>query len=67
MPAKRKWTQAEIAEEVARFDWSRIDSMSDEEIDAAAVADPESFVPTQEELKAAVEARAERLNKPAAE
>jgi len=41
--------------------------MSDAEIDAAAAADPDSFVPAEEELKAAMEARAERLHKPAAD
>ena len=67
MPTKQKWTQAEIAEEVARFDWSRVDAMSDDQIEAAAAADPDSYVPSEEELKAAVEARAKRLRKPAAE
>jgi len=67
VPTKQKWTQAETAEEVARFDWSRVDAMSDDQIEAAAAADPDSYVPSEEELKAAVEARAKRLRKPAAE
>ncbi|HJW79285.1 MAG TPA: hypothetical protein VJ526_12065 [Beijerinckiaceae bacterium] len=44
--------------------------MSDEEIEAAAVADPDSYLATDEELQEAVRARAERLRKarkPAAE
>ena len=70
MPIKRTWTQAEIAAELATVDWSRIDRMSDEEIEAAAVADPDSYLATEEELQEAVRARAERLRKarkPAAE
>jgi len=44
--------------------------MSDEEIEAAAVADPDSYLATDEELQQAVRERAERLRKarkPAAE
>jgi len=70
VPIKRTWTQAEIEAELANVDWSRIDRMSDEEIEAAAVADPDSYLATDEELQEAVRARAERLRKarkPAAE
>ena len=70
MPTKRTWTQAEIEAELANVDWSRIDRMSDEEIEAAAVADPDSYLATDEELQEAVRERAERLRKarkPAAE
>jgi len=70
VPIKRTWTQAEIAAELATVDWSRIDRMSDEEIEAAAVADPDSYLATDEELQQAVRERAERLRKarkPAAE
>ena len=70
MPTKRTWTQVEIAAELANVDWSRIDRMSDEEIEAAAVADPDSYLATDEELQQAVRERAERLRKarkPAAE
>jgi hypothetical protein len=44
--------------------------MTDEEIEAAALADPDSYLPTDEELERAVRERAERLRrtrKPAAE
>jgi hypothetical protein len=70
VPTKRTWTQAEIEAELATVDWSRIDCMSDEEIEAAAVADPDSYLPSDEELQEAVRERAERLRKarkPAAE
>jgi hypothetical protein len=70
VPTKRTWTQVEIAAELANVDWSRIDRMSDEEIEAAAVADPDSYLATDEELQQAVRERAERLRKarkPAAE
>ena len=70
MPTKRTWTQVEIAAELANVDWSRIDRMSDEEIEAAAAADPDSYLPTYEELQEAVRERTERLRKarkPAAE
>ena len=70
MPTERKWTRAEIAAEAERFDWSKIDAMTDEEIEAAAAADPDAPEATDEQLRAAVQARAERLRrsrKPAAE
>jgi hypothetical protein len=44
--------------------------MTDEEIEAAAMADPDSFLPIGEELEEAVRNRTERLRmakKPAAE
>jgi len=44
--------------------------MTDEEIEAAARADPDSYLPSDEELEKAVHDRAERLRaakKPAAE
>ena len=44
--------------------------MTDQEIEAAALADPDSYLPTDQELAEAVRQRAERLRnakKPAAE
>jgi hypothetical protein len=43
--------------------------MTDEEIEAAALADPDSYLPSDEELEQAMRDRAERLRaaKPAAE
>lgn len=70
MPITRKWTHAEIEAEMNSFDWSRVDRMTDEEIEAAALADPDTFLPSDEELAEAVRRRAERLwpaKKPAAE
>ena len=70
MSTKRKWTKAEIEAEARRFDWSKIKAMTDEEIEQAAAADPDTYLPTDEELQAAVRERAERLRKakkPAAE
>src|SRR3712207_7917865 len=43
-----------------RFDWSRIEAMTDAEIEAAASADPDSHLPSDEELEEAVRDRAER-------
>jgi hypothetical protein len=63
VPTKKKWTRAEIEAEVQQFDWSRIDAMTDEEIEAAAIADPNSFLPSDEELERVVRERAERLRK----
>ena len=63
MPTKRKWTLAEIKAEAAAFDWSRLDAMTDEEIESAAAADPDSYLPTDEELEVAIKERAERLHK----
>lgn len=70
MPTKRKWTRAEIAAEAAAFDWSRVEAMTEEEIEAKVAADPDSYLPSDEELEQAVRDRAERLRaakKPAAE
>lgn len=70
MPISRRWTREEIEAEVKTFDWSRIDRMTDEEIEAAAAADPDTFLATDEELGEAIRRRAERLQnaaKPAAE
>ncbi len=70
MPTKRKWTQEEIEAEIKAFDWSPIDRMTDEEIEAAAAADPDAPPASDEQLRRAIEARAARLRrsrKPAAE
>jgi hypothetical protein len=70
VPTKRKQTLAELEAEARRFDWSRARAMTDEEIEAAARADPDSYLPSDEELEKAVHDRAERLRaakKPAAE
>ncbi|MBS7540416.1 hypothetical protein KHC27_15895 [Ancylobacter lacus] len=32
------------------FDWSKVDALTDEQIIAAAKADPDSALPTEEEL-----------------
>lgn len=64
------WTLAEIEAEIATVDWVRIAALTDEEIEAAAAVDPDSYLPTDEELEAAVRRRDERLRrskKPAAE
>ncbi|HEX8164360.1 MAG TPA: hypothetical protein VF601_01065 [Beijerinckiaceae bacterium] len=70
MPTKRKQTLAELEDEARRFDWSRIEAMTDAEIEAAASADPDSHLPSDEELEEAVRDRTKRLRaakKPAAE
>lgn len=66
----RKWAREEIEAELETFDWSGIDRMTDDEIEAAAAADPDTFLLTDEELEAMVRRRAQRLRKaekPAAE
>jgi hypothetical protein len=35
---------------LAAFDWSKVDALTDEEIVAAAKADPDTSLPTDEEL-----------------
>jgi K+-transporting ATPase c subunit len=70
VPTKRKQTLAELEDEARRFDWSRIEAMTDAEIEAAASADPDSHLPSDEELEEAVRDRTKRLRaakKPAAE
>lgn len=61
MPTERRWTQAELEAEAAAFDWSGVRAKSDKEIEAAARADPDSYLATDEELRAAVLGRTERL------
>jgi hypothetical protein len=48
MPTKKQL--AEAAEAAAQVDWARIDAMTDEEIEAAALADPDNPPLTDEEL-----------------
>lgn len=47
---QRRWTMEELREEAARFDWSRVDALTDEEIIAAAKSDPDTCLPTEDEL-----------------
>lgn len=48
MPTKK---QLEEADRLAKMvDWSKIDALTDEEIIAAAKADPDCVLPTEEEL-----------------
>jgi hypothetical protein len=46
----RKWTKEEIEREARNFDWSKVDALTDEEIIAAAKADPDTSLPTEAEL-----------------
>lgn len=48
MPTAKQLKEAE--ELLAAFDWSKVDALTDEEIIAAAKADPDSALPTDEEL-----------------
>ena len=48
MPTKKQLKEAtRIAKE---FDWSKVDALTDDEIIAAAKADPDSSLPTDAEL-----------------
>ena len=60
---------AEIEAEAQHFDWSRVKAVTDQEIEAAAIADPDTYLATEEELQAALRERAERrkAKEPAAE
>lgn len=58
-----KRTIDDIRREAAQFDWSKVDALTDEEIIAAAKADPDSALPTEAELaefKLVVPARSRR-------
>ncbi len=48
MPTKKQL--AEAAEAAERVDWAKLDAMTDEEIEAAALADPDNPPLTDEEL-----------------
>jgi hypothetical protein len=43
------WTKSELDAELASFDWSVIDALSDAEIEARAKADPDAWTPTSAE------------------
>lgn len=45
-----RYTIEEIAREAADFDWAKVDALTDEEIIAAAKADPDCYLPSDEEL-----------------
>jgi hypothetical protein len=48
VPTNKQLQDAERA--LKKFDWSKADAFSDEEIRRAAAADPDSAAPTDEEL-----------------
>ncbi|MFG1382895.1 hypothetical protein [Xanthobacter versatilis] len=48
MPTKKQLEEADRA--IKEVDWEKLRAMSDEEIIAAAKADPDSSLPTDEEL-----------------
>lgn len=48
MPTKKQLEEADRA--IREVDWKKLRAMSDEEIIAAAKADPDSALPTDEEL-----------------
>ncbi|NJL07013.1 MAG: hypothetical protein HC900_01185 [Methylacidiphilales bacterium] len=48
MPTKKQLEEADRL--LKTFDWSKVDAMTDAEIIAAAKADPDSSLPTDEEL-----------------
>ncbi len=65
----RKWTREKLEREVAAFDWSKIDALTDEQIIAAAKADPDSALPTEAELAEfdlVIPAKARRKSSPKA-
>jgi hypothetical protein len=66
----RNWTKEEIEREARDFDWSKVDALTDEEIIAAAKADPDSALPTEAELAEfdlVIPAKARRKSPKAAE
>lgn len=48
MPTKKQLEDADRL--LKNFDWSKVDSLTDDEIIAAAKADPDSSLPTDQEL-----------------
>lgn len=48
MPTKKQRDEAERL--LRTFDWSKVDALTDAEIIAAAKADPDSALPTDEQL-----------------
>lgn len=49
--ATKKFTTEEARRLKGKTDWSRVDALTDEEIERAASTDPDSVPPTGEELK----------------
>ena len=50
MSTQGKSKKAEIALEVESFDWSRIDALSDQDIEAAVRSDPDSVLLSDAEI-----------------
>ena len=46
------WTKSELDAELANFDWSKIDALSDAELEARASADVDAWHPTPAEYNA---------------
>lgn len=49
--ATKKLTAEEARRLKGKTDWSRVDALTDEEIEHAASSDPDSVLPTEEDLK----------------
>ncbi len=65
-----KSTKARIEAEAKSFDWSKLDSLSDADIEHAAKSDPDTLLPTDAELAEAelvIPVIARAKNKQAAE
>jgi hypothetical protein len=46
----RKWTREEIETEARGFDWSRVDALTDADIEQQAKTDPDAVLPSAAEL-----------------
>jgi hypothetical protein len=67
---QRKSKKAKIKAEVEGFDWSRLDALSDDDIEHAARSDPDVVLLTEAELAEAdlvIPPKSRRRNKQAAE
>jgi hypothetical protein len=51
------WTKSELDADLKAFDWSFINSLSEEELEARAKADPNYFEPSDEALAFAIKTR----------
>jgi len=60
----RKITSDEVKSIKGDTDWDEVDNLTDEEIEKAAKSDPDSALPTDEELKGFKRKRVKNIEEP---
>jgi hypothetical protein len=63
VPTLKTYTRQELETSWAKIDFALINSLSEEELEARAKADPDYWEPSNEDLDLALKSRDERLKK----